>query len=51
MLFQFDVQIAEETVDKRLGQRAYVRFDHEWEPLAYRWYRTARRLFLKSFNV
>lgn len=50
-LFQFDIQIAGGAPDKRLGQRAYVRFEHGWEPLAYRWYRTARRLFLKSFNV
>jgi putative peptide zinc metalloprotease protein len=50
-LFQFDVEIQGGTADKRLGQRAYVRFEHGREPLAYRWYRTARRLFLKSFNV
>ena len=49
-LFQFDVEIGD-TVVERLGQRAYVRFDHGWEPLAYRWYRSARRLFLRSFNV
>lgn len=50
-LFQFDVEIPAETAVHRLGQRAYVRFDHGWEPLAYRWYRSARRLLLRNFDV
>jgi hypothetical protein len=29
----------------------YVRFDHGWEPPLWRWYRGARQLFLKRFNV
>ena len=34
-----------------VGGRVYVRFDHGTEPLATRWYRGLRRLFLKRFNV
>ena len=50
-LFQFDVQIDGGYSAERLGQRAYVRFDHGFEPLVFRWYRAARRLFLRTFNV
>jgi putative peptide zinc metalloprotease protein len=34
-----------------VGERAYVRFDHGWEPLAWRIYRAARQLFLRHFAV
>jgi len=50
-LFQFDIEVEGGAEIERLGQRAYVRFDFGPEPLAYRWYRTARRVFLKNFNV
>jgi putative peptide zinc metalloprotease protein len=33
-----------------LGQRAWVRFDLEAEPLATQWYRRLRQLLLKHFN-
>jgi putative peptide zinc metalloprotease protein len=33
------------------GERAYVRFRHDDEALAFRWYRMARQLFLSRFNV
>ena len=39
-----------EPVDS-LGARAYVRFDHGNEPLAFRMYRALRQLFLSNFNV
>ena len=34
-----------------VGGRAYVRFDHGWQPLAVQWYLTLRQLFLARFNV
>jgi putative peptide zinc metalloprotease protein len=50
-MFQFDLEILDDVSGDRIGQRVFVRFDHGWEPLAYRWYRTARRLFLRKFSV
>ncbi len=35
---------------KRIGGRAWVRFDHGLEPLAGRWYRRLRQVFLQHFN-
>ena len=48
--FQVDVELP---LDRKLhvGGRAYVRFDHGWEPLGFQWYRRARQLFLSRFNV
>jgi len=34
-----------------VGERVYVRFEHGWEPLAWRWYRSVRQLFMKRFTV
>ena len=34
-----------------LGTRAYVRFSHGSEPLAFRMYRALRQVFLRNFNV
>ena len=34
-----------------MGERAYVRFDHGPEPLAWQLYRNLRQLFLRQFNV
>lgn len=50
-LFQFDIEVDGAGGARRLGQRAYVRFDFGAEPIAYRWYRAARRLFLRYFSV
>jgi putative peptide zinc metalloprotease protein len=50
-MFQFDIQL-DAVVDRvDVGQRVYVRFDHGYEPLVFRWYRDLRRLFLRQFNV
>jgi putative peptide zinc metalloprotease protein len=48
--FQVHVELP---LDRKLhvGGRAYVRFDHGWEPLGFQWYRRARQLFLSRFNV
>ncbi|HVY06016.1 MAG TPA: PqqD family peptide modification chaperone [Burkholderiales bacterium] len=35
---------------RRVGGRAWVRFDHGFEPLAQRWYRQLRQLLLQHFN-
>jgi len=34
-----------------VGERVHVRFDHGWEPLAWRFYRSIRQLFMKRFTV
>lgn len=48
--FQFELALpATQTVV--LGERAYVRFEHGWEPLAWRIYRSVRQLFMKQFTV
>jgi putative peptide zinc metalloprotease protein len=49
-LFHFEVRLPGET-KTRIGERVYVRFEHDPESLSKRWYRTVRQLFLKRFNV
>jgi putative peptide zinc metalloprotease protein len=49
--FQVDVALPAERRQLHVGGRAYVRFDHGWEPLGFQWYRRARQLFLSRFNV
>lgn len=49
--FQVDVELPHDGRILRVGARAYVRFDHGWEPLGVQWYRRARQLFLARFNV
>jgi len=48
--FQFELALPGIAVD-RVGERVYVRFEHEPEPLAFRWYRAIRRLLLNKFAV
>ncbi|HEV7799813.1 MAG TPA: hypothetical protein VGP15_01935, partial [Burkholderiales bacterium] len=36
---------------QRIGARTWVRFDHDAQPLASRWYRQARQLLLQHFNA
>jgi putative peptide zinc metalloprotease protein len=48
-LFQFDVRLLSATKMK-VGMRIYVRFEHEPESLAKRWYRKVRSVFLTRFN-
>jgi len=50
-VFQIDLSLSLDRPIETMGARAYVRFDHGKEPLAARWYRTGRRLFLKRFGV
>jgi len=35
----------------KLGMRVYVKFSHGWEPIAWRLYRAARRVFLRKLDV
>ena len=50
-LFQFDLELPAASGLINVGGRVFVRFDHGWEPLMYRWYRSVRRLFLSYFDV
>jgi len=50
-MFQFDVVLPGAPSLGVFGERAYVRFEHRAEPLALRWYRDLRRLFLSRFGV
>jgi len=49
--FLVDVELPVEDRRLHVGGRAYLRFDHGWEPLGLQWYRRARQLFLTRFNV
>ncbi len=49
-LFQFDIKM-DEALTERIEERVYVRFQHQPEPLAWRWYRDLRRLFLRRFAI
>ncbi len=48
-VFLYDVFLANRTLE-RVGGRAWVRFDHGTEPLAFQLYRRASQLFLKQFD-
>ncbi len=50
-VFQVDVELPASSPRLNVGGRAYVRFDHGWEPLAVQWYLAARQLFLSRFSV
>lgn len=49
--FQFDIQLTKPVERPLVHDRVYVRFNHGFEPMAYRWYRGLRRLFLRRFGV
>ncbi len=49
-VFLFDIDLPQQKLYPVEG-RVYVRFDHGWEPVFWRWYRSVRQLFLKTFNV
>jgi putative peptide zinc metalloprotease protein len=50
-LFQLDLLLPADAPVQRIGGRVYVRFDHGTEPLFWRTYRAARRLFLGRLGV
>lgn len=49
-LFHFEIVILGSDL-KTIGERVFVRFEHEPEPLAYRLYRNVRRTLLSRFSV
>ncbi len=49
--FQFDVAVREGPPATLIGNRAYVRFEHQLEPLGWQLVRKVRQIFLKRFNV
>ena len=50
-VFELDVALADSAAPGTIGERAYVRFEHDAEPLGLRSYRALRRLFLGRFGV
>lgn len=50
-IFQVDLELDSDLSLLNVGGRAYVRFDHGWEPLAVQWARQLRQLFLARLNV
>lgn len=50
-IFLFDIEPPSNAWIFNVGGRAYVRFDHGYEPLIWRWYREVRQLLLTNFNV
>ena len=50
-VFQFDVELGRGEQLDHFGQRVFVRFEHEMQPLSVQWYRSIRLLFLTTFNV
>jgi putative peptide zinc metalloprotease protein len=50
-MFQVDLALLSHASIINMGGRVYVRFDHGWEPLAQRWHRQLRQLFLSKLHV
>ncbi|MGH7354041.1 MAG: HlyD family efflux transporter periplasmic adaptor subunit [Candidatus Rokuibacteriota bacterium] len=50
-VFQVDIELPARSSWLNVGGRAYVRFDHGWQPLVVQWYFALRQLFLSRFNV
>ncbi len=50
-VFEYDLELPADIPRSPLGTRAYVRFGHGSEPLAYQWYRRIRQVFLRRFGV
>lgn len=50
-IFLFDIELPASFSPLNVGSRVYVRIDHGWEPLAWRWYRAVRNVLLRRFNV
>ncbi|HLH94455.1 MAG TPA: peptidase M50 [Xanthobacteraceae bacterium] len=50
-MFLFDVDLLKPVPPRLAGARVYVRFDHGYEPLAFRIMRAFRQFFLGQFHV
>lgn len=49
--FQVEIEFPADEHKALLGARVYARFNHGSEPIAYRWFRSIRQLFLRQFSV
>ncbi len=50
-IFVLDLKLRDEPKEWRIGQRAYVKFDHGYQPLAEQWLRLGRQMFIRRFGV
>jgi putative peptide zinc metalloprotease protein len=51
-VFQVDLELpANAAATTAFGSRAYVRFDHDWEPVGRQIWRRMRQLFLSRFSA
>lgn len=50
-IFQYDLQLPLDWSAVNVGDRVYLRFDHGWESLAQRGWRSLRQLFLSRLDV
>lgn len=50
-LLHLDVRISPDTPFRTIGERVYIRFRHEDEPLAAQIYRSVRQIFLSQFQT
>lgn len=50
-MFQLDLRLEQNIINPAFGARAFVRFEHAWEPLASQAYRRLRQLFLSRFDA
>jgi putative peptide zinc metalloprotease protein len=50
-VFEFDLRLSDSSLSAPPGLRAFVRFDHGYEPIGWRMIRSVRQLFLAVFLV
>lgn len=50
-VFQVEIKLPIPKERIRIGERAYIRFDHGYEPLGLQWYRSLRQLFLRQLHA
>lgn len=50
-VFQLDLEVADAAPPARLGTRVYIRFAHPAAPVAQQFFRVARQLLLRRFDV
>jgi putative peptide zinc metalloprotease protein len=50
-VFLVDLELPVQSDHYYVGSRVYVKFNHEWQPLADQWFRSLRQLFLGHFDV
>ena len=49
--FQFDLELEQPLSEPNFGMRAFVRFEHQWQPIGLQTYRHVRQLFLSRLTV